>query len=547
MLSTAESLPSLSLANATEFSSEAVTIHPEAIELVRRSRLSPSTMNELNGKCAAKWAVGYLTPRDDDPWSPAGAGTLVHAGLEDFYGLDPTQRSQRRLYVLLQDQARQAVSRIRGSAEAAALSTWKHGRTPDYDLGEDPAPAPEPLGFTSEEVGADARPGRDVVGEAFVETDELAEHLWALACGIFDIEDPETVDPVGSEVSVGGVELGGVPVSGQIDRVDELDDGTVEVIDFKTGAKIRGVAGPYRHDYAWQMRVYALAYEAMTGRTVSSARIFFTRLGKEVSVGLSKPMRQKTLKELSTAWDRHDQYTTTGVFPTEASPLCGWCPLVNLCPAASEAGIGLSERAEVTPFSPRDQRMPSGAELVALESASASDFEESPAEDSGHSHTVNDTPTDGDDPAMTVRRDQLTGELPPYIAEGEDESGRVTFESNSWAANNLYRLFVEAERLVASSELTDDDDAEFVFELMVNTIASATEEHSGVANPQAGIFTRFKDTLVNYAWANNPANADDPVEWMESAISHLLTRAQIVEDTYFRLAFDTEEADKEAA
>lgn len=103
--------PESSLASAVSFSTTSVSIDPEVVERrVRRERLSASTMNELAGKCAGKWAVEKLLPRDEDPWSPAGAGTLVHAALEEFYNLPAGQRSQRRLYRLLQDQAVDAVS-----------------------------------------------------------------------------------------------------------------------------------------------------------------------------------------------------------------------------------------------------------------------------------------------------------------------------------------------------------------------------------------------------------------------------------------------------
>lgn len=542
-------LKDLSLANAVSFGPTAVSIHPEAVtHQVRRDRLSPSTMNELAGKCAGKWAVEKLLPREDDPWSPAGTGTLVHAALENFYNLPAERRTQRKLYQLLQEQATNAIAKITGSAAAYALYRWKIGRA---------VHAPEigrpPLGFTESEIGPAVHPGRDVVGEAYVEAHELTEHLWALACGIYDIEDPQSVTQVGSEIKLDGVVIDDVPVSGFIDRVDELADGTVKVIDFKAGKAVKGVAGPFRPDYKYQMQVYALAYAVMTGRTVSAASLYFTRVGKEVEIDVSERALKKIRRELASAWGLHNNYADSATFPLKTGPLCGWCPLVELCPAAAKAGIGLSDRADMTPLDPARENMPTGADLLKAATAKPEDITDADSAskptrssrkspDSGHSAKKTNTDRGALDAAAketkkmaTVKRDSITGELPPFIAEDDEE-----LNHNSWAANNLYRLYITADRLADEAELSDDD-SDFIFDLLVNTVASACEVNGATPNPQAGMFTRLKDTLTEYASKNNPAGVEDLEEWMDDAIAHLTTRHDRVAEKYLELAAEVEE------
>lgn len=545
-------LKDLSLASAVTFDTGAVTIHPEAVEgQVRRERLSPSTMNELAGKCAGKWAVEKLLPREDDPWSPAGSGTLVHAALEDFYNLEPAKRTEQKLYQLLQEQATKAIAEITGSAAAYALHRWKTGRAIRMaELGQ------PPLGFTDAEIGPAVHPGRDVVGEAYVEANELTEHLWALACGIYDIEDPKAVTQVGSEIKLDGVTVDDVPISGFIDRVDELPDGTVKVIDFKAGKAVKGVAGPFRPDYKYQMQVYALAYTEMTGREVSAASLYFTRVGKEIEIDVSPRALKKVRRELIAAWGMHNNYADSGTFPLKTSPLCGWCPLVEMCPAAAKSGIGLSERAEVTPLDPGLEKMPTGADLLAAATAEPEDITESDpgfgqktnrssrrTSGSGHSQpkkTITDrgaleAAAKETKTMAAVKRDSITGELPTFIAEDDEE-----LNPNSWAANNLYRLYITADRLAAEAELTDDD-ADFLFDLLSNTVASACEVNGSTANPQSGLFTRFCNTMTQYVSANNPAGVEDVEEWMDDAIAHLSSRHDRVTEKYLELAEEGEE------
>lgn len=554
-------LKDLSLASAVTFDVGAVTIHPEAVEgQVRRERLSPSTMNELAGKCAGKWAVEKLLPREDDPWSPAGAGTLVHGALEDFYNLDSGERTQRRLYQLLQGQASDAVAKITGSAAAYALYRWKTGRSIRIAELGDP-----PLGFTDDEIGPAVHPGRDVVGEAYVEAQELTEHLWALACGIYDIEDPHQVTQVGSEIKLDGVVVDGVPISGFIDRVDELDDGTIKCIDYKAGKAVKGVGGPFRPDYKYQMQVYALAYAEMTGREVSAASLYFTRVGKEVEIDVSPRALKRVRRELTSAWKMHNNYADAAVFPLKTSPLCGWCPLVQMCPAAAKAEIGLSEKADMTPLDPVRENMPTGADLLEAATAKPEDITDPEVSDqdaprtskrvakpstsaSGHSKktkTTEKTDRGTLDAAVketktmaAVKRDSITDELPTFIAEDEDQ-----LNHNSWAANNLYRLYINADRLAAEAELSDDD-ADFIFDLLVNTVASACEVNGATANPQSGMFTRLKDTLAEYATKNSPAGVEDVEDWMDDAIAHLTSRHDRVAEKYLELAAEPEDEDE---
>jgi RecB family exonuclease len=153
-------------------------------------------------------------------------------------------------------------------------------------------------------------PGVDALYEAAV--GELA-----LFAQRFDLQaEPFLVEPY-FQVDISP----GVTLFGRMDRIDEERDGTLQIIDYKTGESPEDVD-------AGQLRVYAIIVEAKLRRTVSKASFWYLDDGTVWTTDLSAEDKQQALAELlATA---HDMQTTTD-FTATIAPHCAACPYLHAC------------------------------------------------------------------------------------------------------------------------------------------------------------------------------------------------------------------------
>jgi hypothetical protein len=118
----------------------------------------------------------------------------------------------------------------------------------------------------------------------------------------------------------------GVTLFGRVDRIDEEADGSLHVIDYKTGSH------PDEVD-AGQLRLYAIMAEESLRRPVS--RISFWNLddGFVSTAGLSDDDKRRTRSDLLAAVDRMN---TVSEFPANIGPHCGHCPYLYACAERNE-------------------------------------------------------------------------------------------------------------------------------------------------------------------------------------------------------------------
>lgn len=283
----------LDLREVASWDGDRLVFHSSAVDLLRREALSPSTSKAMSG-CTARWAAERLLPRHPDPFSAAALGDSVHQILEDLFAMPYFRRSKDEAMRLL---------------EVHKMRMW---------------------------------PGGDPITQA--KRSEWHGRVHFLMNGLWAIEEPR-------QVKVKAVEQGfkptttvrGIPFVGYIDRTDfiTLDDGTeaISLRDYKTG-KIadRDKIKRYGDDHGDQMRLYAEAYFNETGIRPAKASLLYTQFGKKRDAALSKPYMSKTLASFERSWADLKRYEETATFPTKVGALCGWCPLVNTCPVAKEAG-----------------------------------------------------------------------------------------------------------------------------------------------------------------------------------------------------------------
>ncbi len=180
-----------------------------------------------------------------------------------------------------------------------------------------------------------------VVDETGQATTVDADRLFDIVTAGKDIALPTVTLPGGDEVSftVTTVEqVESVPTQCiQVDAQDSLylcGEGMVPTHNtgkWSTAAKLK----MYGDDYAEQMRTYALALQELTGVLPVQASLYYTAVGKSRDIPLGPRLLERTAERLVDSWDKHNEYTSTGRWPTKPSGLCNFCPLATVCPAAA--------------------------------------------------------------------------------------------------------------------------------------------------------------------------------------------------------------------
>jgi putative RecB family exonuclease len=262
-----------------------VVVDSEVMDRYNTGYLSPSTAKSMDG-CPARWAAERALPRHEDPFGAAEIGTSGHSVLEDLYSLPGDERSAERAMLILLDHAKEM---------------W---------------------------------PGKD--DESRAKKAEWISAVHDAYKGLFLVEDPAKIVVFQTELRADDVEVAGVPFKGFIDRVDLTPNG-FKVVDYKTGKVPQNITR-FGDDHGDQIRLYAEVIRVLHGKFPVEGGLHYTKFGKYRSVPLNKTSMNKVLAKFKKSWVDLNVYTERAAFPTKTSALCGWCPLVNSCPAAAADG-----------------------------------------------------------------------------------------------------------------------------------------------------------------------------------------------------------------
>ena len=142
------------------------------------------------------------------------------------------------------------------------------------------------------------------------------------------MEDPTGVHHEGVELRI-GVDVKGAPLYGILDRLDRAEDGTLTIVDYKTG-------GLPNRNYDSQTfanaELYAALCEAQLGERPTKIRLMYVAHGQSIERPVSEVVVNARAQAAAGAWSRITRYYNDGDFPaTPSTNACRFCAFKDLC------------------------------------------------------------------------------------------------------------------------------------------------------------------------------------------------------------------------
>ncbi|WP_174441926.1 RecB family exonuclease [Demequina pelophila] len=259
--------------------------------------LSPSRAGDFT-QCPLLFRYRVIDRLPEPPSAAATLGTLVHAVLEDLYDLPARERT---------------VEATHGAIEPR----WR------AMLEKDPRLA-------------------DLHADAAAEAEWLAQGRERLST-YFELENPQRLEPAGREEFVQVQLEDGPLLRGIVDRIDIAPDGSIRVVDYKTGKTPDPRWGARKERF--QMRFYALVIERIRQRRPALLQLLFLRDGGRLEIRPTGDDIAQIEHEIRELWAQITAAAAAGRFRTRTSKLCGWCSFQDRCPEFGGAELALDPDA----------------------------------------------------------------------------------------------------------------------------------------------------------------------------------------------------------
>lgn len=122
------------------------------------------------------------------------------------------------------------------------------------------------------------------------------------------------------------LKIGDYTLSGRIDRIDKLPDGTYEVIDYKTGS-IHSDLNMKKH---LQLSIYAMACRDLFKINVSKLSLYFLDANEKISTERTDVQIDNLAEEIK---EKIEEMKASNFEPTPNEKLCSFCDYRMICPA----------------------------------------------------------------------------------------------------------------------------------------------------------------------------------------------------------------------
>jgi putative RecB family exonuclease len=251
-----------------------------------RPALSPSRAADFK-QCPLLYRFRAIDRLPEAPSAAQLRGSLVHAALEQLYGLPATQRGPDTAHSLVEP-------------------AW------DRMIAEEPV------------LAAELDPGLRT---------QLLEEARTLLSGYYRLEDPTRFDPHSCEQRV-EVELADrTLLRGFIDRIDVAATGELRVVDYKTGKAPPAARAAANFKAMFQMKFYAVALLRSRGVLAARLRLIYLADGQMLDYTPDRDELLRFEKTLIAIWRAIQSASQTGDFRPNPSRLCEWCPHQQHCPS----------------------------------------------------------------------------------------------------------------------------------------------------------------------------------------------------------------------
>ncbi len=255
--------------------------------------------------CPRRYRFSYLdrpAPPKGPPWAHSSLGTSVHTALAAWFALNPRQRTPQRGAGLVREKwVREG---FRDDTQSVQVRERAAGWVRDYLADVDPR-----------------------------------------------------AEPLGVERTV-SVPTGQLVLSGRVDRIDERPDGSVVIVDYKTGRR------PLSDDDARSslaLGVYAVAAARTLRRPCAVVELHHLPTGTVAAAshgpeGLARKVAEaeSIAREARAADASYAAGDTEGPFPARPSSLCSWCDFRSACPQGRAAAPQRDPWEAVLPEGPVD-------------------------------------------------------------------------------------------------------------------------------------------------------------------------------------------------
>lgn len=267
--------------------------------------LSPSRASDFL-VCPLLYRFRVIDRLPEPPSAAATRGTVVHAVLEQLFGLPAGERTPERATALVAPQWERLLEE---EPELAAL------------FGTDSAELADWLDGAAELVGR-----------------------------YFELEDPRRLEPAERELYVETVvpvdSAGGLRLRGYVDRVDVAPDGAMRVVDYKTG---KAPAPGFEARAMFQMRFYALVLWRLHGRVPRVLQLLYLGNGQVLRYSPDEADLRATERKLTALWRAIQRAEQTGDWRPKPGPLCAYCShRETACPAFGGSPPPLPARTSQT-------------------------------------------------------------------------------------------------------------------------------------------------------------------------------------------------------
>ncbi|MCT2583598.1 RecB family exonuclease [Actinophytocola gossypii] len=253
----------------------------------RRPALSPSRAGDFK-QCPLLYRFRAVDRLPEKPTQAQVRGIVVHAVLEELFGLPAAERVPDRAHALL-------------------APVWARLREERPELAE----------LFTDGAAPDAE-------DAWLETASR------LIDGYFTLEDPRRLDPEARELLVETELTSGVLLRGYVDRLDVAPTGEIRVVDYKTGTAPREIG---EAKALFQMKFYALVLWRLRGVVPRQLRLMYLADRQSLTYQPDEAELTRFERTLDAVWQAILRAGRTGDFRPNKSRLCDWCAHQSLCPA----------------------------------------------------------------------------------------------------------------------------------------------------------------------------------------------------------------------